>query len=228
MDLEDQPGLVRKGAAEVGQTRPVRGPDLDEADAGRRHDVGDPELPPDLDELAAGHEHVLAPGQGREREQDGGGAVVDHERVLGSRDRGEQHLGASAPPASGAGLGLDLQVRVAGGDPRRGRGGGLGQRRAAEARVQDHAGGVDHTAEPVRGRRRATERRREDLVVRRGCHAPGRRGADLLEGLHEGPLHERSPEGGAGAPPRIGAEERVDGRDPAAGLRAGALHDGSA
>ena len=50
--------------------------------------------PADLHQLAAGDDHPAArPGQRRHRQQHRGGAVVDHQGVLGPGERDQQGLG---------------------------------------------------------------------------------------------------------------------------------------
>ena len=100
---------------EVGGARAVRRADLDQAGARGAHDVGDPELAADLDQLAARDQHLLALGQGGEREHERGRAVVHDERGLRAGERGEQKLRAGAARAALPRRAIDLQVGIAGG-----------------------------------------------------------------------------------------------------------------
>ena len=72
--------------------RPVCRADLPEYCPASEHDVGDPELTTDLDELAARDDDLAAVGERLERQEDGGGVVVDDERVLRAGEAGEQPL----------------------------------------------------------------------------------------------------------------------------------------
>ena len=65
MDAQHEPGLaVDEGGLEVGRSRPVRRPDLDEPGAGPTDDFGDPDAAADLDQLTPRHGHpTSAAGQ---------------------------------------------------------------------------------------------------------------------------------------------------------------------
>ena len=86
MHAQEQRRLRADRALVVGGARAVRRADLDEPRARAGEHVRDAEAAADLDQLAAGDEH-LAPFRERgEREQHGGGVVVDDERGLGACD----------------------------------------------------------------------------------------------------------------------------------------------
>jgi hypothetical protein len=145
---QDDAGALAQRGGVVAQPGAVRGPDLDEARAGLRHHLGDAEAPADLDELPA-RDDDLAPraGQGRGGQQHGGGAVVDREPGLRSRDLAQQPLDVRVARAPLAGGEVELEVRVALGRRRHRGAGARRQRSAPEVGVDDHAGGVEHAAQ---------------------------------------------------------------------------------
>ena len=142
---QDRAGAVADGVGVVGAAGAVGGADLDERRAGLRDHVGHAEAAADLDELAA-RDHDLAARAGERRggEQHRGGAVVDGERRLGAGQLGEQRLDVVMARTAAPARGVPLERRVA----LRGAGDRLArrrrERRAAEVRVDDHAGGVEH------------------------------------------------------------------------------------
>ena len=101
VDAQEQRRLGPDRALVVGGARAVRRSDLDEPRAGTREHVGDPEPVADLDQLAARDDDLAALGERSEREQHGGGVVVDDERGLGARSGAEQR-GRGDPGASPA------------------------------------------------------------------------------------------------------------------------------
>ena len=139
-----------------------------------------------------------------------GGVVGHREPGLGTRQlRDQRRHGVLARPAP-ARRQVDLEVRVAAGD-----GGRCGQRlgrqrRPAEVRVDDHAGGVQHPAEvrrlprqrllgdrrrvgfAVAGRRPGAAAFVEPAAHRRDRHVPARAGRELLRRrLAEDPVDRR-------------------------------------
>ena len=93
------------------------------------------------------------------------------------------------PGAARAGREVELEVRVALGGARHGLAAAGGQRRAAEVRVEDHAGRVDHPPQPglggvsIHARARVGEvgglvGRREQLRAALGEHRSRRRDGD--------------------------------------------------
>ena len=184
MHAQEQRRLRPDRALVVGGAGAVRRADLDEPRAGAGEHLRDPEAVADLDQLAARDEHLAALGERREREQDGGGVVVDDERGLGAgqaaQDRGRVHLARAAR----AGVEVVLEVRPAAADlehalERLGR-----ERRPAEVRVHDHAGRVEDAAQPraARGGELLAQPRRQiaglaarpDLLARPLEHRAGR------------------------------------------------------
>ena len=141
---EDRRRVGADRALVVGRARAVRRPDLDHPRARAGEDVGDPEPVADLDQLAARDDDLAALGQRRDGKEDGGGVVVDDERGLGAGQSPERGGDVGLPRPARARLEVELEVRVRGADllhacERRRR-----ERRAAEVRVDDHAGRVQH------------------------------------------------------------------------------------
>ena len=134
----------------VGKARSVRRPDLHERRAGACEDVRDAEPVADLDQLAAGDDHLAPLAESCEREQDCGRVVVDDERSFGARQLAEQRGDVVLPRPACSRPDVVFEVGVACADlldPGEGR---FGQRRAAEVRVDDDAGGVEHASQPGR------------------------------------------------------------------------------
>ena len=131
----------------VGGARAVRRPHFPEAGAGAGEDVGDAKAVADLDQLAARDEHVAPVGERGEGEQHGARVVVHHERALRAGEP-PQETGQMMLTRAARTLGeVVLQVRVAEGDTGDAVDGRLGERRAAEVRVHQHARGVQDAAE---------------------------------------------------------------------------------
>ena len=86
---QDRTRALAPGALEVAQVGAVRGADLVQLGAALGQDVGDAEPVADLDQLATRDQHVAVAGGGRQRQQDGGRVVVDHQGVLGPGQRAE-------------------------------------------------------------------------------------------------------------------------------------------
>ena len=100
----------------VGEPRAVGRAHLDELRARAREDVGDAEAVADLDQLPAGDDHLASLGQRGEREEDGGGVVVDDERGLRAGQLAEQRGDVILARAARSRLDVVLEVRVAGAD----------------------------------------------------------------------------------------------------------------
>ena len=149
MDAQDQCRVRPDRVLVVRSARPVRRPDLDEPRARAGEDVRDSKAVPDLDELAARDDDLPALGESRERKKDGGRVVVDDERRLGprqARQEGRQMVLTRPTLAVGE---VVLEVRVAGADLGDSLERGRGERRAAEIRVHEHSGRIQH---PPQGR----------------------------------------------------------------------------
>ena len=124
----------------VGQPGAIGGADVDQAGTRLLEHVGNPERPSDLHRLASRHGDVPPGGQRRQHQQHGGGVVVDHDRLLGAAQLGEQLADGPLARAAVAGGQVELD--------------GLRQRRlvdphrsAPEVGVEQHAGGVDDRVE---------------------------------------------------------------------------------
>ena len=137
---------VVDGAAEVVDACAVGRADLDEVGAGPGHHVGDTETAADLDQFAAAYDYVPAFGKTSETEQNGSGAVVDDDGVLGAAGLGDQRAGGGHARTALAGGEVEFEVGVALGLLPR-------HRRPPEVGVQDRAGCVDDGAQhpPARG-----------------------------------------------------------------------------
>ncbi|GBD09904.1 hypothetical protein HRbin22_02166 [Candidatus Thermoflexus japonica] len=144
---EDQGDVLSpgEGLLIIPQMGPVRGADLDEARAALGHHLRDAESAADFDELAPGDQHPAPPSQGGEGEEHSRGVVVDHQGGLGPGQPAQEILHRRLPFPSLAGLQVELQIAVSrrGADGFEGR---AGEGRAAQIRMQDHAGGVDDGA----------------------------------------------------------------------------------
>ena len=136
----------------VAQVRAIGGADLAQHGAAAPHDVGDAELAADLDQLAARDDDFLAVGQRLERQQHGGGVVVDDQRVLGAGEPPQQRLHVAVARAALLGGDVQLEVRVRGADRQHPLERQRAQQRAAEVGVQHHAGGVDDRAQREQSR----------------------------------------------------------------------------
>ena len=171
VNLEEQGRVRSDGLGVVAQVRPVGGAHLAQAGPAAQHDVGDAELAADLDQLSPRHHHLAAAGQRLQGEQDGGGVVVDDERVLGARQAPEEPLHVGVARAALLGGEIELQVAVGGGDGRHPGDGRLAQERPAEIGVKHDPGGVDDRPEreEAGARRRAHARGRGSLGLRGDC-----------------------------------------------------------
>ena len=152
MNAQEQRGGGGARAVVVGRSCAVRRADLDEPRAGARQYVGDAEAVADLDQLAARDEHLALFGERREREQHRGGVVVDDDRGLCTREAAQDRRDVIlARPARPFGE-VVLEIRVAATDLDRALDGRGGKRCAAEVRVNDDAGRVQHAAQGRRPR----------------------------------------------------------------------------
>ena len=210
MHLQDRGGRVLQGGLVVGDTCAVRRSDLDQACAGGTHDVGDPELAADLDQLAARDEHLLALGEHGQRKHERRRTVVHDERGLGIGDRAQEELTARPAGSTVAGGAVDLEVGVVGGRSADGIDRTVGQRRAAEVRVEDDARGVDHARLAVGRPCRPGHGQGEDLVGDRRFLAAGGALPDGLELGGQRALEDRAADDASRTLARRRAEDRVD------------------
>src|SRR5690606_18770324 len=107
------------------------------------HDVGQAELPADLDELATGDDDLPASGDSVQDDGGSGGIVVDDGCVLAGRKLVQEPGEAFVAAGPLAGLGVDLEDRVATKLLLDLIYGALRQDGPAQAGVQNDAGGVD-------------------------------------------------------------------------------------
>ena len=138
----------------VGGARPVRRADLAQARARACEHVRYPEAVADLDQLAAGDEYLAALRERGQGEHHGRRVVVDDECSLGARQPAQDCRDVVLPRPARSGREVVLEVRVAAPDLKRAFERSLGQRRAAQVRVDDHAGRVERTPQARRPRRR--------------------------------------------------------------------------
>jgi hypothetical protein len=189
----------------VGRPRAVRRAHLDEPRARTREHLGDPEAVADLDELAARDDHVAAFRERREREEHRRRVVVDDERRLRAGQPPEQAAEVVLARAAGAGLQVELEVRVAGADLRDAIERGRRQGRPAEVRVHEHAGRVQHAPQARRPRGGELGERTLDEIAR---IAPG---AHVVTGDLDGRPHGRSRERVGLACEPLVAQQQVHG-----------------
>ena len=202
VDAQEQRGVRSDRPLVVGGAGPVRRPDLDEAGAGASEHVRDPEAVADLDQLPARDDDLAALGERGERKQDRGGVVVDDQRRLGTREPAQERREVILARAAGAAREVVLEVGVARGlaHPRQR---ALGERRAAEIRVHEHPGCVEHAAQSRPARRRQLGGQPRAQVAGIGA------GADLLARTFEHRSRCRRRRAGrrlprAARPPRAG------------------------
>ena len=150
MRLEDDAGLRTNGFLEIAQVGAIGGADLVQFRAGALHHFRQAKRAADFDELAARDDGFLAARVRGEGQQHGGGIVVDDAGVFRAGEFAHQtaHV-IIALAARGA---ADVEFEIGGmahrGDD--GFDGFLGERGAAEVRVQHGAREVEHAA--LRGR----------------------------------------------------------------------------
>ena len=216
MRLEDQAGAVADRLLVVPKVRAVGGADLDQAGAGARHDVGQPERAADLDQLAARHDRILAGPEGVEHQQHGSGVVVDDGRVLGAGKLADQaaHMVVALAARRAADVEFERHGRAHGVDRSCDR--ALGKHGSAEVGMQHRAGQVEHAAQ-ARGILALQQSRR--LGRHRGCtrHCGHAGACDLAkprqrppDGVHRGVMAVTGCCHGAGS----GAQHLVDRWQP--------------
>ena len=144
---QDRARLGAERARVVGRAGAIGRADLAQARARALHDLGDAEAVADLDELTA-RDDDLAPAPERcKREHECRCAVVDADRRFRAGQLAHECRDVILPPAAPARGEVELQVRVARRDGLHALERGVRERRAAEVRVQDDAGGVEHRTE---------------------------------------------------------------------------------
>jgi hypothetical protein len=200
---------TRRSSAVSGRSRArspprgaVRRSHLDHARARPGENVRDPEAVADLDQLAARDDDLPSLRERRDREEDGGGVVVDDERSLGARQPAKRVCDVGLARPARARLEVELEVRVGAADLLDARQCRLRERRAPEVRVDDHAGGVQHALQ--RGCFEPLElcpRERSDVT---GVAARADRPAGVLERRPRGRECERAGRAGSARPPAGG------------------------
>jgi hypothetical protein len=162
--LEDERRVRADGVGVVAHRAAVRRTHLGQAGARGREQVRDAEAVADFDQLAPAHDDLAAGRQAECAEQQGCRVVVDHVHATrGRHDGGER--GERTPAAPGALAAGQVELHI--GRTRRGvqRGPGcVRQRRAAEVRVHDDPGRVDHRTQAGRPLGQRGDRGVGDLV----------------------------------------------------------------
>ncbi len=189
----------------VGGARAIRRPHLDEPRTRPHEHVGDAKAVADLDELAARDDHLAPLRERGEREENGGRVVVDDERRLRTGQAPEERPEVILARPSLAPLEVVLEVRVAGADLGHAGERCLGERCAAEIRVDEDAGRIQHA--PKRRLPRAADLDENGVDDRSWIRA----GLDLVPRLLEnGPRGRQHELAGLGGEPLV-AEQLVHG-----------------
>ena len=128
----------------VGGARAVGRSDFDESGTALRHDVRNTEAAADLHQLAARNDRLAAVSECVQRKHEGGRAVVDDDRILGTRELAEERGAVHVPRAALAGFDIEFEIAEARRDARERIDRNIGERRTAEVRMEHHARGVDH------------------------------------------------------------------------------------
>ncbi len=142
--LQQQAGLRRDRVLVVASVGAVRRAHFDELHPCSGEDFWDAEGAADLDQLAPRDDHFAAAGEGVEREQHGGGAVVRDGRGARTREQAQLGLESGESIAALAAREIEFEIRVVGGGLRDRRRGGITEHRAPEVRVHHDAAGVHH------------------------------------------------------------------------------------
>ncbi len=154
MNAEEHARFFCDGVFVVCEASAVGGADFAERHAALRHDFGDAEAVADFDEFAARDEDFAVAGKRCEDEQNGGGAIIDHDGGLGAGESLDELTGVDVAFPARAGLEVVLEIGIL----RRGAAeffdGEFGERCAAQVGVEDDAGRVNDRL----------ERSREDLL----------------------------------------------------------------
>jgi hypothetical protein len=202
------------GRGHVRDPGPVGGADLAELRATGRDHVRDPERTTDLDELTAADDHLPTGRQRGERQQHGGGVVVDDQCGLRAREVTDQGVDPRQSSTSAPGVELELEV-AAPGCTHRGRHGFGRPGRAPEVGVHHHAGGVDHRPEATVHQGARAGFHTFDHVGQGAQRAICDPGAQHSEHLSRDGHHHRTRQV---AEPGVG-EQRVHGRERAVQVR---------
>ena len=187
MDFQNRAGRGRDRRRIVAQAGLVGGPDLDQARAALLDHLRNAKAAADFDQFAARNHHFAVRGQGRQRQQHGGGAIIDRQRGLRSGQRAKQGFDAGRAPPAQAGFKREFEIGIAR-RIRHGQDGLRGERRPAEIGVQHDPGGVDDANESRRGQSRGGARD-ERRAVRRDIRAVNELGAGRLDGPAQGADH---------------------------------------
>ncbi len=140
--MDESAGVLVDGGFVVAEVGSVGGSDFAEDGGGLGHDFGHAEGPADFDELSAGDDDLFALGEGIEDEHGGGGVVIDDGGGFAGEEFDEEALGFFFAEGAVAAIeaGLEDGVVVGVGE---GKGGFGAEWSAAEAGVEEDAGGID-------------------------------------------------------------------------------------
>ncbi len=157
MDAQDDGrAALGEGRLEVGRSRPVGCPDLDETSPGTADHVGDPDATADLDELAPRDRDAASAGK-PDREQERRRVIDGDDRVFRAGEGDQVCLCHPEPRPASPRVAIELEQGIGGGGSAGGLDGRSWPRRATEVRVEDDPGGVDDRREPGRRIRQRIE-----------------------------------------------------------------------
>ena len=144
MDAHQRGGLIADCPRVVLDPCSIRRADLDEPGARGGEDLRNPKGPADLDELSTGDHDFLISADRGDREHHRGRVVVDRKRALGAGQLADQLLHVHLPAPTLAAFEIELEIRVATGDPLDRLERAVSERCPAEVGVHDDTGGVYH------------------------------------------------------------------------------------
>ena len=144
MHAQQQPRAFTDGAFVIRDGSAVRRAHFAQQSAALGHDVRDAKGLADLDQFAARDDHFPASRQRGQRQEDRGRIVVDRAGCLRPGEARQQRAGVNVAPSSRAGGDVVFEICILPGCFADVFDGGFGQRRAAQIRVQNHAGRVDY------------------------------------------------------------------------------------
>ena len=142
MHAQDERRAFVDGGGIVGRPRPVRRAHLAQLGARLPQNVRNAEAAADFYELSARNDYFPPGGERGQRQQHGGGVVVDDGRILRAGQALQQRPRVDRARAARAAGEVEFEVGI-GSDGRNPLDGRLRQRRPAQVRMDDHAGGVD-------------------------------------------------------------------------------------
>ena len=103
MDAQDRGRSIRYRGGIVVNPRPVRGADVAELGAAGSENLGDSESAADLDRLTPADQDLTSGGVRLERQEQGGGVVVEHQGALRSGGLPDHIVDVVGSRSAGAG-----------------------------------------------------------------------------------------------------------------------------